>query len=86
MNIDKQIQIVQLEWNVFDGQFSRDYYADTWVGHYCIMKDYENGKVICYYSDQGHIGEPCNSFDEAKELCQKDFESRIYKCIELPNE
>jgi len=82
---DKKIEVVQLVWKPYESHFSRDYYAETWIGHYIVMKDYENGNVTCYYSDQGHIGEPSNSYDEAKEVCQKDFERRINECISLSN-
>ena len=74
-------EIIKLEWGPFSSQFSTDYIADTPFGHYCVFKDYENGQVIVYYSDQGHIGEPFQSIDKAKEFAQSDFEKRLHECF-----
>ncbi|TFD96714.1 hypothetical protein E2605_07795 [Dysgonomonas capnocytophagoides] len=77
----KDIEIVKLQWSPYSSQFSTDYIADTPFGHYCVFKDYDNGQVVVYYSDQGHIGEPCQSIKDAKQLAQSDFERRIKECF-----
>lgn len=73
----------KLEWNPYCSQFSTDYIADTPFGHYCIFKNYEKGEVVVYYSDQGYIGEPSQSIEDAKKLAQSDFERRVKECLIL---
>lgn len=74
-------KIITLDWKPYHSQFSNDYYADTPMGSYVIFKDMEKGCVLMVYNSIT-LDKTCQSYNEAKEYCQQDFETRLSKCYD----